>query len=209
MKPQARYRELMEKIHQTHKEFSESFRAARAFSLAGTRRVGGKRSYPTVFEANRYAYKTAEPLSKKRDELLSLLFEEIPLKDFVLCESEAIDRVIDFIEIDIPAFHCGYVKEWCCSRLKKCELNPKQIRRLQRYTLYLCESPFYRRELTALGLLMIKLADDDFFIDLYALTRHDDPRIRRKTSRVIEKIVQNDRRLRPLHESLRQSHNQP
>jgi hypothetical protein len=121
------------------------------------------------------------------------LFDELQRyeKGFSEGSHEAIDAVIAFIEVDIPAFRTGYAKERFYRRLKSLRLSEEHIARLRTVALEQCASPSYRREFTYLTRLMIKLADQPFLDELIELSFRVDGFAASKTQRMIKAIIDN------------------
>ncbi len=121
------------------------------------------------------------------------LFNELEKyeKDFLAGDSEAIDSVINFLEIDIPAFRSGYAKENYLRKLKSLALNENQKKRLRNLAFNLCSSDSYRREFRYLVRLMIKIADADFIEKLKTLEKESHGIIRFKVNKMLIIILQN------------------
>lgn len=122
----------------------------------------------------KYKRKSYEILSKEYDtrlKTLGALFVELDkvLIPFFDGDDSMIDEIIDFIEIDIPAYRVGYMKESLYYELKKRELTLSQKERLLHYTLNLLSSPYFRRELGKLLKLIKKFTNDDFTNQLIEL----------------------------------------
>ena len=100
----------------------------------------------------------------------------------------AIDEVLNFLEVDAPAFRTGYSKEWYYRKLKKLELNPTQIERLKTIALNRCASPEYRREDSELRRLMIRLADAKFLQQVLELPGSTNRQVARKRLLMVEVI---------------------
>ncbi len=121
------------------------------------------------------------------------LFNELEKyeKDFLAGDSEAIDSIINFLEIDIPAFRCGYAKEKYFRKLKSLSLNENQKERIYNLAYNLCQSDSYRREFRDLVRLMIKIADADFIQKLKTLEEKSDDIVKFKIKIMSETILQN------------------
>src|ERR1043165_2465428 len=104
---------------------------------------------PEYYAANRHAYSVATPQMDRVKQLLTELFwgelAEVD-KAFLTGNPEAVSKVIDFLEVDIPAFRCGYAKEWYLRRLKSLPLSDKHRLRLKSLALSICGSATFRRE---------------------------------------------------------------
>lgn len=102
---------------------------------------------------------------KANDELWNKLL--YPLQSRFHTNSEStVDELLDFLEVDIPAFRCGYLKEHFLERLKSVDLTDYQKLRLQKIALGLCKNDTVRREFRRWVNLMRKNADRDFVIQL-------------------------------------------
>jgi hypothetical protein len=199
MKRKQQYIHLMEKILESHREFSQAWNEAKQAEL---KRRGIKhldqwghsdREWAQILEANDVAYRAARLYSDRRDEYMGRLFEQLPNEDFVAGEPQAIDASIDFLEIDILAFRCGYIKELCLRKLKSLPINPIQAERLRQLTLALCQGQGQRRELKELARLMIRLADESLVHELKnLLDQHPSEYVRRKASRTLQ-VIRNGR----------------
>ena len=145
------------------------------------------------------SWKGKEPIevSSSRDKFwdaLNFLFQVKldPLRhDFLTDSVAAVDDVIDFLAVDIPAFRCGYEKEWYLRRLKSLPLNEAQNQRLKTIALDLCRKPDYRREFSDWAKLMIVLANETFVDELQSLLESSDEFVRKKAERMMSVILQN------------------
>lgn len=196
MSTKKRYRDLMERIRQSHQEFTEVWNRVRTTELLKRNidprddSLANQERMEKIWKANGVAYETARPQSDRRDDFLSILFEELPFEDFLEGRTEAIDAILDFLEIDVLAFRCGYVKQWCYHKLKSLPVNQKQTERLRRLALDLCQCSGQRRELRELARLLIKLADKPLLQELRLLA--DEPEnkyTRQKAQRVLQVIL--------------------
>lgn len=131
---------------------------------------------------------------------MSELFEILcPYYDGVVRgEGTAIDAVLDFLEIDIPAFRAGYAKEWYYRRLKRMQLTDSHKERIKKLGMALLKQPDYRREWKELARLLIRVADQDLVTCLAALVTSDSsPFVKRRASRILESILNERHDLRP------------
>lgn len=95
------------------------------------------------------------------DELWNKLLS--PLQNrFSIDPGSAVDEVIDFLEVEIPAFRCGYLKEYFLERIKSVELTDLQNQRLTGIALQLCKNDTVRREFRRWVNLMRQVADEQF-----------------------------------------------
>ena len=178
-----RFRELMQNLYVTHREFKKEW--------ATWERVGLNGKEPKEVTLTR---------DKFWDSLNILFGIKIePLHDAFLADSiSAINDVIDFLEIDIPAFRCGYEKEWYLRRLKSLPLNEMQKKRLKTIALDLCRKPDYRREFTDWARLLVMLADDTFIAQLQSLLKSPDEFVRKKNERMLSMIIENRKDLKAM-----------
>jgi hypothetical protein len=100
----------------------------------------------------------------------------------------AVDEIIEFLSVDIPAFRCGYAKEWFLKKLKAVPLKSSQRQKLREIALDLLSRSAYRRELGAWSRLMIVLADESFIEELRNLSENSDPARELRAKRVLDKI---------------------
>ncbi len=110
--------------------------------------------------------KAREEFLHANNELWSKLLYPLQNK-FNIDRSSAIDEVMDFLEVDIPAFRCGYLKEYFLEHLKSVDLTDIQKKRLSDVALRLCESDTVRREFRRWVNLMRPLADGEFVLQLH------------------------------------------
>ena len=197
MSDKKRYRDLMEKIYHSHQEFTEVWNRVRSAELRkhdiddNDFRMSG--SYERIWDANGVAYDAARPQSDKRDEFLSVLFNELPFEMFLQGKPEAIDSILDFLEIDVLAFRCGYTKQWCFRKLKSLPLNQKQIARLCQLLLNMCDYSGQREEMKELIRLTIRFADEILVQDLQRVARIGRNKyVRQKAERAL-KVILNSR----------------
>jgi len=186
------YRQLMEQIRRAHQAFTTAWAEARADALKDISPKKRHLSWAKVWDANGIAYKAAKPFSDNRDKLLGKLFLEylIPLYDaFVAGHPDAVSAIIEFLEVDVPAFRCGYAKEEHLKRLKTVPLTDEHRERLKQYGLHLCSMPHHRREIGEAGRLMIKIADRDFVGQLRALSINENERVRKKATKMLGVVL--------------------
>src|SRR4051812_10740091 len=117
----SRIEDLTAQIFDAHSQFRTTWSAAKA-EVVGEAKLGT----PEYYAANRHAYSVATPQMDRVKQLLKELFwgemAEVD-KAFLTGDLEAVSKVIDFLEVDIPAFRCGYAKEWYLRRLKNLPLS--------------------------------------------------------------------------------------
>lgn len=199
MNRQERYRDLMERILLAHSEFKREWQRVRDAELHKRGVVLPSSGWPDhndleqLWKANGVAYNAAKPQAGYRDELLGSLFDTIPRDKFLAGEPEAINVIIDFLEVDIPAFRCGYAKVWYLRRLKSLPLLPSHTKRLRILLVTWCSSVIGRQEFRELIRLMIKHADDALVQDLVHLTTQHSKEGTQRRARQAVSIILNSR----------------
>lgn len=178
--PDNRLRQLMQNLFDKHSEFHKEF-------AKGNRWIEkGKERSEIVIARNQFFDALNHLFVAKFDPLR---------KAFLRNTNGSIDEVIDFLEIDIPAFRCGYEKEWYLGKLKSVSLNQNQRDRLKNIAIELASKPHYRRELRDWGRLMIVLADDPFVINLRTLSDSEDHFVQQNSRRMLKTVLENRRDL--------------
>ena len=173
------FRELVERLHVAHTDFAKVWKTA------------------PHGHAAREPQKVTEARDKFSDALNALFGKLTPLEQPLLAgDPQAIDAILDFSEVDIPAFRCGYAKQKYFRKLKSLSLNTAQEERLRRLAYNLCRSPNYGREIADLARLMIRLADASFIRELQQLSKDSDDRVRKKSQRMLDVILHNRADLR-------------
>ena len=190
------YLRRMEEIRSAHAAFHRDWTEGRSAALKNL--VPGEKaaSWEQIWQANGIAYRSARPLEHRRNRLLRELFEKhlVPRhEDFLGGDPHAVNAVIDFLDVDVPAFRCGYAKEDYLRMLKTIPLTDEHRERLRQYGLRLCGLPVHRREIGEAGRLMIRIADRGFLEELRALARSENDRIRKKSEKMLS-VVQNGRK---------------
>jgi hypothetical protein len=196
MNRKSEYRQLMEQIRLAHQAFTKAWAEARTAALKATASSEVGRSWNEVWQANGIAYKSAQSFSEKRDRLIGELFQEHlgPLhQEFGSGDPDAVHAIIDFLEVDVPAFRCGYAKEDYLRMLKTIFLTDDHRERIRQYGLRLCMVPNHRREIQEAGRLMILVANRDFVDQLQGLAGNDNEWIRKKANKMLG-VVQNGRK---------------
>jgi len=173
------YRELMERIRQAHRLHADRWDATyRETKNAGT------------------AYAAAEKEQRLLNDLLKRLFLdhlEPVMTQFRAGDPDAIDSILDFLEVDIPAFRCGYAKESFFRMLKRLHVSELQKERLRALALARCGSLEYRREDAELRRLMINLADHQFLERLTSLEESSIAKARHKCQ-LMRKVILGERK---------------
>jgi hypothetical protein len=168
-------RESIQKLYLAHREFKEAWKIY----------LTGKSPNKSLTTANAARNKFATARSFLFDIYLN------PLAGRFLAEPNdaVLDEVTEFLSIDVPAFGCGYYKEWFLTKLKSVSLNTEQQNKLRQIALDQCRSSHYRRELKEWNRLMIKLADESFVEDLKKLSDSSKEEISRKSKSMLDKIL--------------------
>jgi hypothetical protein len=192
---QSEFSQLMEQIRLAHRVFAKAWAEAKASALRGIPSNNNRHSFEQIWHANGIAYRAARPLSERRDRLLEKLFvgHIRPLQhEFNAGNPDAVDAIIDYLEVDVPAFHCGYAKEYFLRKLKTIRLTENHCQRLRDYGHRLCREQAHRREIREAGRLMILLADRNFVEQLQSLATQGDVWQRKKAVKML-RVVQNGR----------------
>lgn len=183
------YEGLMRRIDHANKKHQEIRREVKTAKFAEWG-LNPKDARPDDhLKANVFAYGIARPYSQIRYELLVQLFEMLPFEEMEQGNTEAIDNILDFLEIDIPAFRCGYSKQWYYRHLKRVALTKIQQQRLLNIALELCCGSGWRKELAYLRRLVTKFADAQFIGKLQKLTDSEDQYTRAKAQRFLYAIL--------------------
>ena len=176
-------------IFEAHAQFKSVWTQAKA-DVVGYAKLGT----PEYYAANSHAYSVAAPETEKVNELLNELFcgelGEVE-KKFLRGDFAAINTIIDFLELEIPAFRCGYSKEWYLRKMKRLPLSAQHASRLKSLALAMCRSASFRREFKEITRLMIILADPELIADLQAIRQSPSERVRLKSTRMLERILGN------------------
>lgn len=142
------YFEMMNRAHKAHQEFHLIF----AEYLKNDGRH--KTEPPKVRQAREHFFSEYDRLWQN---LLAPL-----IGSFQNDKSSAIDELIEFLDVDIPVFRCGYLKEYFLKRLTSVELLPRQQKRLLEIGMYLCTTNSIRREFRRWVNLLSLIADQEF-----------------------------------------------
>ena len=176
-----RFRELMQNLYVAHQDFKN------AWAMQHRSKLKNKKPSEVDLARNKFL------------DAMNLLFQTKldPLRQAFLTDNiSAVDAVIDFLAVDIPAFRCGYEKEWYLRRLKSLPLNETQKSRLKTIALDLSSKPDYRREFSDWAKLMIMLADENFIAELQTLLESSDEFMRKKVERMLTVILENRKDLK-------------
>jgi len=188
MSAQDRLGECMRRLNEAHSEFSLAWQAVR---LDEKPHKDHRSQQQKRLERNRLAAQVTEGLRGQRDALLAELLQEIRFDGLMRGDPAAIDRVLDFFEVDVLAFRCGPIKERCLRRLKSLPLTVDQIERLRR--LALAEPARPGRGLKPFAQLMIRLADQRFIAGLQDLAATQDDRHSRQKAGWMLRVILNSR----------------
>ncbi|HET9801907.1 MAG TPA: hypothetical protein VFP96_01600 [Candidatus Acidoferrum sp.] len=182
MPNEERYRELLENIREAHAEHK------RIWEDKKRRTKNNTKAYAAADAANRVLilrlrelYETA--LTPRR-------------AAFLKGNSQAVDEIISFLGVDVPAFRTGYDKEWYYRKLKKLSLSEEQIATLRRIALARCASNEYRREDSELRRLMIRLADMEFLEEVAAIASKKASRVEGHKRRMLQVVLAGRKDLR-------------
>jgi hypothetical protein len=176
-----RLRELMQNLHTAHQEFKKAWVAWERVGLSGKEPKEVSLTRNKLLEALNLLYST------KLDPLRN---------NFLRNGVYAVEDVIDFLSIDIPAFRCGYEKEWYLRRLKSVSLSVAQQERLKTIALDLAGKPDYRREFSDWAKLMVLIADKTFIEELEGLLESPDEYVQKKARRMLNIIFENRKDLK-------------
>ena len=193
----------MQQMYFAHKEFAAAWETSKSANFNNGKPYNlielSQEEVSNMFRANHQAYLDASPRNEKLYELLRVFYETyiIPLMPaFESGDKRAIDEMLDFLEIDIPAFKLGYEKEYIYGKLKRLPLDERHRERLRQIALSQCASPYYRRELTDLSRLMIKVGDESLVQKLEKLSESTGEFVRKKALRMLNIILQGRKDLR-------------
>lgn len=146
----------MQEVHLAHKNFNDEFNNWRnGWSNRYKRESPEPKS---VTEARNKVYQKLDVLFGSKIEPLEKKLNDHP--------HSAIDEILEFLSIDIPAFRCGYAKEVFLQKLKKVNLSDREREKLKPIALKFCETKNVRREFRRWCRLMIKNADQQFVSEL-------------------------------------------
>jgi len=168
------FRELVERLHAAHQDFHQAWKTMpRGYAAAEPRHVTVARD--RFWHACNAVFEKLAPL-------------EHP---FLAGDPAAINAILDFLEVDVPAFRCGYAKQKYFRKLKSLSLDEGQEERLRRLAYELVRGPNYGREIADLARLMIRLADASLIRELQELAKDSDDIVRKKSQRLLNVILEN------------------
>jgi hypothetical protein len=175
-----RFRELVERLYIAHTEFQRVWKAYRPYCMT-------TKEPQEVTDARNKFWAALNALFGKLQP-----FEQ----PFLAGDPKAIEAVLEFAEVDIPAFRCGYAKQRYFRKLKSLPLNKTQEARLRHLAYNLCRGPNYGRELADMARLMIRLADAPLIRELQSLAGSSDGLVRLKSRRMLDVILHHREDLR-------------
>ncbi len=163
MSRKQKIRQIMLQIQDAHRDHMQVWNKVRSEYLVSKGFQDWREApHEIVWEANGPAYETARPHWNRMAASMESLFGLLPFDDFYDGDSKSIDAILDFLEVDVLAFRCGYIKAGVYRQLKSVELNEKQSERLRNHCLQVCQMKNWLREFEELSRLMIKLANREF-----------------------------------------------
>jgi len=174
------FRGLVEQLYIAHKEFKKAWKVYEPYCMSA-------REPQEVTIARDKFYEKLDAVFDKLNALVQ------PFGDG---DSKAIDAVLEFVEVDIPAYRCGYAKQMLFRRFKSVPLNESQEQRLRQLAYKLCLSPNYGKEFVDVTRLMIKLADKSLIRELQKLLENSDELVRKKTQRMLSIVLHHRKDLR-------------
>ncbi|HLK03914.1 MAG TPA: hypothetical protein VKT53_05695 [Candidatus Acidoferrum sp.] len=182
MPNQERYRELLENIREAHAEHKKIWEEKKR------RTKNSAKAYEAADAANRV-------LILRLRELYETTLTPRRAA-FLKGNPQAIDEIISFLGVDVPAFRTGYDKEWFYGKLKKLSLSEEQIAALRGIALARCASNEYRREDSELRRLMIGLADMEFLEKIAAIPSKKASRVEGHKRRMLQVVLAGRKDLR-------------
>lgn len=173
---QTSYRELMNDLHTSHTNFKNVWKSATKNGVA-------RKEDPATIIARENFWTAYRKLWDLKLTPLRARFLDDP--------TEAVEEVIDFLEVDIPAFRCGYEKEYYLQHLKAVFLSEPQKSRLRATALKMCGSEEFRRESRRWARLLVNIADDAFVLQLKDMVESKPWPIHRKAKYILEIVLEN------------------
>lgn len=162
-----------------HRDFKDEWKNWRTGKLKSRQKEKGNKEPRSVSVARKVFW-------EKTDRL----FDAVNILELKFTENQglAIDELTEFLEIDIPAFRCGYAKEIFLEKLKNIELTESEKKKVRRTAIAVCANGNIRREYRRWCRLMIKLADADFIPDIRHNLESEEVFVRLKAKWMIELI---------------------
>ncbi len=171
-------------------------------------RWADKLGYDALDEVRIRAKEDLDEMHPEFTKKSELMWSMIP-DEYELCKGAPrdIENALNFCEIDVLAFHTGYVKASFYQVLKRLDFTKSQKVRICRLGLLYVEWPGQRREMRELARLLIVVADEGFVLELKEISESStDKNSRRKANIILYKILNSRIDLRkavPLQKSLR------
>lgn len=182
------YRELMQATVSAHKNFKDEWHRWRSGKLKKKEKSKGISEPEFVTEARNDFFQKLGVLYGTKISPLEKRFDENP--------ESAITEIIEFLSVDIPAFRCGYKKEFFLQKLKNVSLSASEKEELQRIALNFCETTNVRREFRRWCRLMVKIADAEFVLKLEKNLNSENNFARLKSRWMLEAIWKERKSLR-------------
>lgn len=157
------YQNLMQEAYLAHENFKNEWKDLRDGKLKKDKKAKGSLEPESVTKLRDDFFQKLNVLYGTKIEPLEKKFRDDPIL--------AMEELIEFLSVDIPAFRCGYAKEVFLQWLKNTELSSKEIKQIQQIALKMCETDNVRREFRRWCRLMIKLADVNFVLKLKNISK--------------------------------------
>ncbi|MGI8788064.1 MAG: hypothetical protein ACR2HG_09920 [Pyrinomonadaceae bacterium] len=184
------YQNLMQEAYLAHENFKNEWKNLRDGKLKKDKKAKGSLEPESVTKLRDDFLQKLNVLYGTKIEPLEKKFRDDPIL--------AMEELIEFLSVDIPAFRCGYAKEVFLQWLKNTELSSKEIKQIQQIALKMCETDNVRREFRRWCRLMIKLADVNFVLKLKNISKSKNLFPRIKSKWMLEMIEQQRLDLRRL-----------
>ncbi|HQU84133.1 MAG TPA: hypothetical protein PKY59_13445 [Pyrinomonadaceae bacterium] len=175
------YQTLMSALHNAHQDFQKKCQ---------------KWKDSDHFKPDKMPVNVQEPMSialarKNFWDAFNLLFDGrlVPLESrFKINPQSAVDEIIDFLAVDIPAFRCSNYKEFFLKKLQEVKLTPAQEQRIINVFIKLCKTRTMPREFQSWCELVLAFADLDIVDDLMILSRSTNNYTKTKSKLMMEMI---------------------
>lgn len=173
----------MEESFLAHQNFKKVWRDWQSGKLKDAKGLKPRTEPKSVTESRDLFWAKNDLLFGSKIEPLEKRFEENP--------NESLDEILEYLSVDIPAFRCGYAKEYFLKWLKQADFSAGEIKKIQGLIIEVCETKSFRREFRRWSRLAAKIADANFVNDLQKLTQSENRFARIKSSWILETILQN------------------
>ena len=144
----------MQEVYAAHQKFTTDFYDWWNKSPEKNKKPGERLEPESITRARDEFFLKHDALFGRKIEPLEKKFREDP--------NSAIDELMEFLAVDIPAFRCGYAKEVFLQELKKVELSAADAEKLKQIAIKYCETQNVRREFRRWCRLMVVFADERF-----------------------------------------------